>query len=39
MNMLSESELERRRAASRKLAWALGGVVLLLYALGMFIPR
>ncbi len=39
MNALSESELARRRAASRKLAWALGVVVLLLYAFGMFIPR
>jgi hypothetical protein len=36
---LSPEELARRRAASRRLAWVLGGVVLLLYAIGLFVPR
>lgn len=39
LNSLSREEMERRRAGSRKLAWALGGVALLLYLIGMFIPR
>lgn len=32
-------ELARRRAGSRKLAWALGGAALLLYVIGMFVIR
>ena len=32
-------ELERRRAASRRLGWALGVLVLALYVLGFFIQR
>jgi hypothetical protein len=36
---LSAQELQRRRSNSRRLAWALGGLALLLYAIGMFIPR
>lgn len=36
---LSPQEMARRRAGSRRLAWALALVALALYALGMFIPR
>jgi hypothetical protein len=32
-------ELARRRAASRKLAWALGAAALALYVFGFFIQR
>ncbi len=32
-------ELQRRRGASRRLAWMLGLVVLTIYALGFFIQR
>ena len=32
-------ELARRRAAARRLGWALGAVVLALYILGFFIQR
>jgi hypothetical protein len=35
----SAAELARRRAASRRLGWALGAVVLALYLLGFFIQR
>ncbi|MFZ2268132.1 MAG: hypothetical protein WAV95_11210 [Azonexus sp.] len=35
----SSSELERRRAASRRLGWLLGIVVLAIYLLGLFIKR
>jgi len=37
--LFSSEELERRRAASRRLGWALGAVVLALYLLGFFIQR
>jgi hypothetical protein len=32
-------ELARRRAGSRKLAWALGAAAFLLYVFGMFVVR
>jgi hypothetical protein len=32
-------ELARRRAASRRMGWLLGVVVLMIYALGFFIQR
>jgi hypothetical protein len=35
----TDDELARRRAASRKLGWALGALVLTLYVLGFFIQR
>lgn len=35
----SNDELARRRAAGRKLAWALGAAVLALYVIGFFIQR
>lgn len=35
----SESDLERRRSASRHLGWLLGIVVLALYLIGLFIKR
>lgn len=35
----TDDELARRRAAGRKLAWALGTLVLALYILGFFIQR
>jgi len=35
----SESDLERRRAASRRLGWLLGAVVLAIYIIGLFIKR
>ena len=35
----SESDLERRRAASRRLGWLLGVVVLAIYIIGLFIKR
>lgn len=37
--MLGPQELERRRAASRRLAWALGALVLAFYVVGMFVQR
>lgn len=36
---LSKEEMARRRAGSHRLAWALGALVLAIYALGLFIPR
>ncbi|HMW76848.1 MAG TPA: hypothetical protein PKL28_10315 [Rhodocyclaceae bacterium] len=36
---LTPDELARRRAASRRLGWALGIVVLALYVLGFFVQR
>ena len=35
----SDADLERRRNASRRLAWLLGIVVLAIYILGLFIKR
>lgn len=35
----SEADLERRRHASRRLAWLLGIIVLAIYVLGLFIKR
>ena len=35
----SADELARRRAASRRLGWLLGGFVLALYVIGLFIKR
>lgn len=35
----SDTDLERRRAASRRLGWVLGIVVLALYLIGLFIKR
>jgi hypothetical protein len=33
------AELERRRSAARRLGWLLGGIVLALYLIGLFIKR
>lgn len=35
----SDADLERRRHASRRLAWLLGIVVLAIYIVGLFIKR
>lgn len=35
----SDPDLERRRAASRRLGWVLGIAVLALYLIGLFIRR
>jgi hypothetical protein len=35
----SADDLARRRAASRRLGWAIGLAVLALYVLGFFIKR
>ena len=35
----SEADLERRRNASRRLAWLLGAIVLAIYLVGLFIKR
>lgn len=35
----TDADLARRRAASRRLAWLLGGVVLVIYLIGLFIKR
>lgn len=35
----SDADLERRRAAARRLAWLLGAVVLAVYLIGLFIKR
>lgn len=35
----TDDELARRRAAGRRLAWALGAAVLALYVIGFFIQR
>jgi len=37
--VFSDPDLERRRAASRRLGWALGIAVLALYLIGLFIRR
>jgi len=37
--MFAPEELARRRAASRRLAWALGAAVVALYLLGLFVKR
>lgn len=39
VTQFTDDELARRRAAGRKLAWALGAVVLALYVIGFFIQR
>lgn len=36
---LTAAELDRRRAASRRLAWVLGAVALAIYALGFIYYR
>lgn len=35
----TDEELARRRAASRRLAWAIGAAVLVIYIAGFFIQR
>jgi len=35
----SETDLERRRAASRRLGWLLGAAVLAIYLIGLLIKR
>ena len=35
----SDADLTRRRAASRRLGWLLGAVVLVIYLIGLFIKR
>jgi len=35
----SNADLERRRAASRRLAWLIGAVAVLVYIAGLFIKR
>jgi|JI61114C2RNA_FD_contig_61_1458328_length_470_multi_2_in_0_out_0_2 hypothetical protein len=35
----SDADLERRRNASRRLAWLLGIAVLAIYIVGLFIKR
>ena len=35
----NSADLEKRRAASRRLAWLIGAVALLLYVAGLFIKR
>jgi hypothetical protein len=35
----SSEDLARRRAASRRLAWAIGVAAILLYLAGLFIKR
>ena len=35
----TDAELARRRIASRRMGWALGIVVLIIYVVGLFIPR
>ena len=34
-----EQDLERRRAASRRLGWLLGIAVIAIYVIGLFIKR
>ena len=36
---LTDSDLARRRRASARVAWVLGGVALGLYVIGFFIQR
>jgi hypothetical protein len=35
----SNTDLEKRRAASRRLGWLIAAVALLLYVAGLFIKR
>ncbi len=35
----SEADIQRRRAASRRLGWLLGAAVLALYLIGLFVKR
>ncbi len=35
----SSADLEKRRAASRRLGWLIAAVALLLYVAGLFIKR
>ena len=35
----SETDLDRRRTASRRLGWFLGAVVLVIFIIGLFIKR
>ncbi len=35
----SDADLERRRAASRRLGWLLAAVVLAIYIAGLFVKR
>ena len=35
----SDEDLERRRAASRRLGWPIGLAVLVLYVIGLFFKR
>ena len=35
----SEADLERRRAASRRLGWLLAAAVAAIYLIGLFIKR
>jgi hypothetical protein len=35
----SGEDLARRRAASRRLGWAIGAAVLALYVIGLFVKR
>lgn len=37
--VFTPDELDRRRAASRRLAWLLGASALLIYLVGMFFKR
>lgn len=38
-NTFSPEELARRRSQSKRLAWLIGGAVLLLYIAGFFLKR
>ena len=35
----SETELARRRAMARRMAWLIGAAVLALYVIGFFVKR
>ena len=35
----TDADLARRRAASRRLGWLLGAIVLVIYLIGLFIKR
>jgi hypothetical protein len=37
--LISEDDIARRRSTSRRLAWALGVIALVLYVIGFFIQR
>jgi hypothetical protein len=39
MAQFTDTELARRRIASRRLGWALGAAVIALYVIGFFIQR